>query len=105
MLLVAALGRPHQNRQEPLKQPIAGKVTESRKPIRLPILYYALIALGIIIAPLVDGVSLPYASPANYAGTPQALQASMSLVAIFVMGSPVVFALSRLFLDRTQAVP
>jgi uncharacterized membrane protein len=71
----------------------------------LPILYYALIALGIIIAPLVDGVSLPYASPANYAGTPQALQASMSLVAIFVMGSPVVFALSRLFLDRTQAVP
>ena len=66
---------------------------------------YALIALGIIIAPLVDGISLPYASPANYTGTLQALQASMSLVATFVMGSPVVFALCRLFLDRTRAVP
>ena len=70
----------------------------------LPILYYALIALGIIIAPLVDGVSLPYASPANYTGTIQTLEASMSLVAIFVMGSPVVFALCRLFLDRTRAI-
>jgi putative membrane protein len=65
----------------------------------LPVFYYALIALGIIIAPLVGGISLPYASPANYAGTPHALEASMSLVAIFVMGSPVVFALCRLFLD------
>jgi putative membrane protein len=70
----------------------------------LPVLYYALIALGIIIAPLVGGISLPYASPANYTGTPQALEASMSLVAIFVMGSPVVFALCRLFLDQTQAI-
>ena len=71
----------------------------------LPILYYALIAIGIIVAPLVGGVSLPYASPGNYAGTPQALAASMSLVAIFVMGSPVVFALCRLFLYRTQDNP
>jgi putative membrane protein len=71
----------------------------------LPVLYYALIAIGIIITPLVGGISLPYASPTNYAGTPQALEASMSLVAIFAMGSPVVFALCRLFLDRTQAVP
>jgi putative membrane protein len=43
----------------------------------LPVLYYALMAIGIIIAPLVGGISLPYASPANYAGTPQALEASM----------------------------
>jgi hypothetical protein len=71
----------------------------------LPVFYYALMALGIIIAPLVGGISLPYASPANYTGTPAALEASMSLVAIFVMGSPVVFALGRLFLDRTQAIP
>jgi uncharacterized membrane protein len=66
----------------------------------LPVVYYALIAIGIIIVPLVGGISLPYASPANYNGTPQALEASLSLVAIFVMGSPVVFALSRLLLDR-----
>jgi hypothetical protein len=68
----------------------------------LPILYYALIALGIIITPVVYGASLPYASPANYTGTIQTLEASMSLVAIFVMGSPVVFAFCRLFLDRPQ---
>lgn len=40
-----------------------------------------------------------------HTGTPHALEASMSLVAIFVMGSPVVFALCRRFLDRTQANP
>jgi uncharacterized membrane protein len=71
----------------------------------LPIFYYALIAIGIIITPLVGGISLPYASPANYTGTPEALEASMSLVAIFVMGSPVVFALCRLLIDRTKAIP
>jgi len=68
----------------------------------LPVVYYALIAIGIIIVPLVGGISLPYASPANYDGTPQALEASLSLVAIFVMGSPVVFALCRLLLDRRE---
>ncbi len=68
----------------------------------LPVIYYALMAIGIIIAPLVGGLPLPYASPANYPGTPAALGASLSLVAIFVMGSPVVFALCRLLLDRTQ---
>jgi uncharacterized membrane protein len=71
----------------------------------LPIFYYALIAIGIIITPLVGGISLPYASPANYTGTPEALEASMSLVATFVMGSPVVFALCRLLIDRTKAIP
>jgi hypothetical protein len=68
----------------------------------LPVVYYALIAIGIIIVPVVGGISLPYASPANYDGTPQALEASLSLVAIFVMGSPVVFALCRLLLDRSS---
>jgi putative membrane protein len=69
----------------------------------LPVVYYALIAIGIIIVPVVGGISLPYASPSNYDGTLQALEASLSLVAIFVMGTPVVFAICRLFLDRTQA--
>ena len=67
----------------------------------LPVFYYALMALGIIITPLIGGVSLPYASPANYTGTDQALEASLSLIAIFVMGGPVVFALCRLYLNRT----
>ncbi len=71
----------------------------------LPVFYYALIAIGIIIAPLVGGIPLPYAAPANYAGAPAALEASMSLVATFVMGSPVVFALCRLLLVRTQVAP
>jgi hypothetical protein len=62
-------------------------------------------ALGIIITPLIGGVPLPYASPANYTGTDQALETSLSLIAIFVMGGPVVFALCRLYLNRTQAIP
>jgi hypothetical protein len=70
----------------------------------LPVFYYVLIAIGIIITPLVGGISLPYASPANYTGTAEALEASMSLVAIFVMGTPVVFALCRLFVNQTQAI-
>jgi hypothetical protein len=40
----------------------------------LSVYYYAVIALGIIITPLVGGVPLPYASPANYVGTDQALE-------------------------------
>ena len=71
----------------------------------LPGFYYALMALGIIITPLIGGVPLPYASPANYTGTDQALEASLSLIAIFVMGGPVVFALCRLYLYRAQAIP
>jgi uncharacterized membrane protein len=70
----------------------------------LPVIYYALIAIGIVDVPLVGGVSLPYASPANYQGAPETLEASLSLVAIFVMGSPVAFALCRLFLDRSRVV-
>ena len=70
----------------------------------LPVFYYALIAIGIIIAPLVGGIAPTYASPANYAGLPAALEASMSLVAIFVMGGPVVFALCRLLLDRSEVI-
>jgi uncharacterized membrane protein len=69
----------------------------------LPVFYYALMALGIIITPLIGGVPSPYASPGNYTGTDRALEASLSLIAIFVMGGPVVLALSRLYLDRTPA--
>jgi uncharacterized membrane protein len=62
----------------------------------MPVIYYALMAIGIIIIPIMGGVSLPYASPANYTGTLPNLEGSLSLVAVFVMGSPVVFALCRL---------
>jgi uncharacterized membrane protein len=63
----------------------------------LPIFYYAITAIGIILTPIVGGVSLPYASPANYTGSLQALEGSLSLVAIFVMGGPVIFSFFRLF--------
>lgn len=62
----------------------------------LPVVYYALTAIGIIIIPIIGGVSLPYASPANYSGTLQQLEGSMTLVATFVMGTPTIFALCRL---------
>ncbi|MGB8519991.1 MAG: carotenoid biosynthesis protein [Candidatus Tumulicola sp.] len=63
----------------------------------LPIFYYALTALAIVLTPIIGGVSLPYASPANYTGSLQALEGSLSLVALFVMGGPVIFSFFRLF--------
>ena len=66
----------------------------------LPIGFYAVNALGIVIVPWVGGVSLPYASPANYGGTVQALSGSLCLIALFVMGGPILFAFSRLLLDK-----
>ncbi len=71
----------------------------------LPVWYYALTAIGIIIVPLVGGVSLPYASPANYTGSLAALEGSLSLIAIFVMGGPVVYCFSRLVSDSRPAPP
>ena len=87
--------------EQPRKDPMENWVVFCN----LPVYYYALIALGIIITPLVAGVAFPYASPANYVGTDQALEVSLTLIAIFVMGDPVVFALCRLYLNRTQAIP
>ena len=69
----------------------------------LPIVYYAVNALGLINVPWVGGVSLPYASPANYGGTVAALSGSLCLIGLFVMGGPVLFALSRLLLDSRSA--
>jgi uncharacterized membrane protein len=69
----------------------------------LPIFYYALTAIGIIIVPLVGGVALPYAAAANYTGSPQALEGSLSLIGIFVMGGPVIFSFVRLFGSSSRA--
>ena len=66
----------------------------------MPVIFYALMAVGIIITPLVGGASLPYASPNNYSGSLPALEGSLTLVGTFVMGSPVVFALCRLLLPQ-----
>lgn len=50
-----------------------------------------------VLVPLVGGVSLPYASPGNYTGSVDALTGSLAIVAFFVMGTPVVLAIVRLF--------
>jgi putative membrane protein len=69
----------------------------------MPVIFYAIMAFGIVVIPVIGGVSLPYASPGNYSGTLDQLEGSMSLVATFVMGSPVVFAICRLLGDRSRA--
>jgi uncharacterized membrane protein len=86
-----------------VERPQEHRVWSSTTFWSLPVLYYALLAIGIIVTPLVGGVPLPSATPQNYPGTLEALEASMSLVAIFSMGTPVVLALCRLALDRTKA--
>ncbi len=69
-----------------------------------PVLYYAFVALGIILVPWVGGVSLPYASPGNYQGSVDSLVNSLALIAFFVMGTPVAIALSRIFTDEPRRV-
>jgi uncharacterized membrane protein len=65
-----------------------------------PVLYYASMAIGIIITPIVGGITLPIASPNNYSGSIAALTSSLSLIAVFVMGTPVVLAIVRLLNRR-----
>jgi len=62
----------------------------------LPVAYYALMALGIILTPLVGGIPFPFASPQNYSGTAEVLGPTLSLIAFFAMGTPVVCALLQL---------
>ncbi len=73
------------------------KIMKSRFFRSQPVLYYALTAIGIITVPWVGGVALPYATPANYNGALQTLEYSLALVAMFVMGTPVIVGLSRVF--------
>ena len=60
-----------------------------------PVIYYGLIGFGIVITPLVENIET-LASPNNYSGSLVALTHSMSLIAVFVMGTPVALALARL---------
>jgi len=61
-----------------------------------PVVYYALMALGLVITPVVDPAKPPIASPENYSGSLDAMQQSLSLLTIYVMGTPVIIALLRL---------
>lgn len=65
-----------------------------------PMLYYGLIGLGIVVVPWVGGVTLPYASPENYNGALIDLEYSLALIAFFVMGTPVITALAKLFTSK-----
>ena len=69
-----------------------------------PVLYYAFIALGVLLVPCVGGVSLPYASPENYQGSVDSLVSSLALITFFVMGTPVTIALSRIAMDEPRPV-
>lgn len=67
-----------------------------------PTLYYGLMAMGIIIVPWVGGVSLPYATPQNYNQPLMIFEYSLALIAFFVMGTPVVAALAKLFISESS---
>jgi putative membrane protein len=70
-----------------------------------PILYYALTAFGILIAPWAGGIPAKMAAPQeNYTGSLMALGQSMSLLSVFVMGFPVLIALANLFSSEEPRV-
>ncbi len=62
-----------------------------------PLIYYAIMALSIILVPWVGGVSEPIASPENYSGALHDLIYSLSLITVFTMGTPCLIALAKLF--------
>jgi uncharacterized membrane protein len=70
----------------------------------MPTLYYALMALTMILVPVVGGVALPYAQPQNYNGTLLQLTQSLTLIGIFVMGLPVAIALTKIFTDKSPFI-
>lgn len=88
-----------------LYQLYAARFPEQPNPSRIhsrfflsqPSLFYAAIGLGTIVPAWIGGFSLPYASPANYSGTLNALEYSVALITVFVMGIPVVASLLHLW--------
>lgn len=69
-----------------------------------PLIYYALMALNIILVPWVGGVDGPIASPENYSGTLHDLIYSMSLITFFVMGTPFFIAMANLLITRKSSI-
>lgn len=59
------------------------------------LIYYAIMALNIILVPWVGGVG-PMASPDNYQGSLDDLIYSLSLITVFIMGTPCIIAVARL---------
>ncbi len=84
------------------EQPAASLV-DSRLFQSAPILLYVAFGIGNIVPVWIGGISLPYASPDNYKGTLEALEQSLALVTVFVMGIPVVASLLNLWRDRLPA--
>ncbi len=68
-----------------------------------PVLYYLSYALGIILVPWIGGVMYPYVQARNYNAPLQTLTYSISLIGTFVMGTPVVAALARLFVEPQKS--
>ena len=66
----------------------------------LPAVLYGLMALNIIVTPFVSRIT-SIASPGNYTLPIATLEASMTLIALFVMGTPVVLALVQ---SKTETV-
>lgn len=64
-----------------------------------PIIYYTIMALNVILVPIVGGVT-SMSTPVNYHGSVMELIYSMTLISIFVMGTPIVIAFARLFMEE-----
>lgn len=75
-------------------------VAASRLFAAEPVFFYAVIALGIVVTPLIDATPEVLAIPRNYSGSIADLDVSMALVACFTMGGPAAFALLRIW-DRS----
>jgi putative membrane protein len=86
------------------RYPLPAPASTSRWFWSVPVFYYALIALGIIDVPLLFA-TLPNACPQNYAGSIPDLEVTLSLIALFVMGTPVALAFTCLFQAKLEPPP
>jgi putative membrane protein len=68
-----------------------------------PTIYFAIVALGLVLTPVLGLGPDSLAAADNYPGTVEELKESMSLVAVFTMGGPVAFALLGLTAARSSA--
>lgn len=78
------------------------KKISSRTLWSQPIIYYALIGLDIVLVPWVGGVNEPIASANNYSGSLNDLIKSLSLITVFVMGTPTVIGFARLLTNALK---
>jgi putative membrane protein len=81
-------------------EPEPGAQTAAPAFQSFPAVLYGLMAMNIIVTPFVARIT-SIASPGNYTLPIATLESSMTLIALFVMGTPVVLALVQ---SRTQTV-